>query len=49
MEISSQSETTGAAPAGALTYEPPRVEVVVTSAELNREALYAGEGVYGTF
>lgn len=30
-------------------YEPPRIEVVVTSAELEREALYAGEGIYGTF
>ena len=28
-------------------YEPPRVEVVVTGTELERESLYAGTGGYG--
>ena len=37
-----------AASANAPTYEPPRIEVVVTTGELKREALYAGEG-YATF
>lgn len=28
-------------------YEPPRVEVIVTASELERESLYAGAGAYG--
>jgi len=28
-------------------YVPPRVEAVVTAAELERETLYAGDGSYG--
>lgn len=31
------------------TYVPPRVEVVITTAQLEREAQYAGEGGYATF
>jgi len=34
------------ASAGELPYEPPRVEAVVTAAELERESLYAGNGAY---
>lgn len=29
------------------TYEAPKVEVVVTADDLEREALYAGLGAYG--
>jgi len=31
------------------TYVPPLVEMVVTTAQLEREAQYAGEGGYATF
>ena len=37
------------APVTEVPYEPPRIEAVVTSAGLEREALYAGEGAYGGF
>lgn len=35
------------APTGEMTYEPPRLELVVTGDELEREALYGGIGPYG--
>ena len=30
-------------------YEPPQIEMVVTTGELERESLYAGEAGYATF
>lgn len=36
-------------PAGEPSYEPPVVEVVLTAAELEREAFYAGTVGYTTF
>lgn len=35
------------APSSEPEYVPPRVEHVVTAGELEREALYAGDGSYG--
>jgi len=35
------------APGGEPWYAPPRVEVVVTTSDLQRETLYAGGGAYG--
>ena len=37
-----------AAAAGEPSYDPPRVEAVITAADLNRETLYAGAVGYAT-
>ena len=44
MQPSEPVESGQSTPVGRPRYEPPQVEVLVTPAELEREALYAGGG-----
>jgi len=47
MQPSEGLDSGQSAPIGEPPYEPPRLEVLVTATELERESLYAGGGAYG--